>query len=61
MSYFSIGSTYLVARRGEAALIANQSGVATVLGLDDLGKVVVDLAAHLHGLRERLGAFRYGS
>ena len=38
-----LGASTLVAWRGEAALIPDKSRVATVLGLDDLGQVVVHL------------------
>ena len=44
------------ARRREAALVADERGVAAELALDDLLEVVEDLAADLHRLGEGLGA-----
>mmetsp|Transcript_19656 Transcript_19656/g.36931 ORF Transcript_19656/g.36931 Transcript_19656/m.36931 type:complete len:493 (-) Transcript_19656:67-1545(-) len=45
-----------VAGRGEAALVADECGVAAELGLDDLLEVVKDLAPDGHGLAEALGS-----
>ena len=43
------------ARRREAALVADERGVAAELALDDLLEVVEDLAPDGHGLSESLG------